>query len=726
MKRIAIIATLALALLMVWGLLGVLGAGPATAAPPGQAGLVQSIPYPDQRDAVARAVAWLVATHQNEDGGYSSFSQGAGQGQSDVAGTADAILAISSAGYNPAAPAPGHDTTPVDYLRQQGADAAGYAATDGSTAGKLILALVAANQNPRDFAGEDLVLALTNHLSPTGQYGVNNAFSQSLALLALSAVNEPAPPEAVEWLLDQQAAGEDLDGSWDDGFGTSGNVDATAMAIMALAASGAATDEALGRAADFLARTQLESGGWPYAPDLAESANSTALAVQALRALGLDFYSAGSPFAPNGVTPVEALLAWQGPAGAFQTDTGSGRADDFYASVQAIPAAAGKAYPIRGRYEAVRPAIGCLATLQDPVTGGWEQFAGAGVNAAGTARAIEAIVAAGAEPTAGEWTVNGTNALQALENLAPEYLATSRGGGIGIVMQGVAAAGGDVTDFAGFNLPLAMSDTLSPTGEYDHTQFGPFAHAEAMLGLLVAGEAVDESAVDFLLSAQTDGDWGSPDNNGIALNVLGRLDQAGPAMLAVLRAGQLADGGWGFEDMTNANATSEVVQGLVSAGENPFAPEWSQVLSGTLVHAADAVMAQQAENGCWPNLFGPGDDVFSTTDAIILLAQQPPWPETAMAEAEVIQAEATAMAEPAATPESIEEATVTAEPAVEPTAESEPTEEIAVVVETPESEPTAAAEAAGSTGGGNVLNWIVVAVAAVLVGAGAFWLARRR
>jgi hypothetical protein len=36
-------------------------------------------------------------------------------------------------------------------------------------------------------------------------------------------------------------------------------------------------------------------------------------------------------------------------------------------------------------------------------------------------------------------------------------------------------------------------------------------------------------------------------------------------------------------------------------------------------------MAQQEPNGCWPNTFGPGDDPYSTTDAIILLAQQPGW-----------------------------------------------------------------------------------------------------
>ena len=75
-------------------------------------------------------------------------------------------------------------------------------------------------------------------MSPTGQYGVNNAFNQSLAMLGLSAAGEAMPDSAVAWLLAQQAPAGDMAGSWDDGFGTAGNADATAMAIMALVAAG--------------------------------------------------------------------------------------------------------------------------------------------------------------------------------------------------------------------------------------------------------------------------------------------------------------------------------------------------------------------------------------------------------------------------------------------------------------------------------------------------------
>jgi LPXTG-motif cell wall-anchored protein len=721
-----IIATVSAALLLLWGLGAILAAGAAPAASLPLAQTTPAIPYPDQRDAVTQAVAWLVNTHQNDDGGYTSFSAGANAAPSDVAGAVDAVLAIAGAGYNPAAPAPGAENTPIGYLRQHAADVAAYAATDGATAGKLILALAAANQDPRAFGNADVthnfVVSLTNHLSPTGQYNVTNAFGQSLALLALGAVHEPAPPPAVAWLQSLQANGGQIDGSWDDGFGVAGNADATALAVMALVAGGVpATDSSLARALDFLRRSQLESGGWAYGPDFAENANSTALVVQALRALGQDFFSASSPWAKNDATPLTALLAWQSQAGAFQADFGSGRADDFFTTAQAIAAAAGKAYPLPGRYEAARQAVACLVTLQDPATGGWEQFATFGVDAAGTSRAIQAIAAIGADPEAEQFTVNGLTAPRALANLTPAHLAAGRGGGVGIIMQGVVAAGADVHDFAGADLVISVTQYLSPTGEYDNTAFGPYAHAEAMLGLLAAGEDVAEPAVNFLLNSHNNGDWGGPDSNGIALNVLGKVGLAPPEAIANLRATQLADGGWGF-DASSPNSSSEVVQGLVSAGENPFGPQWSQVVSGTISSAAGAILAQQGENGCWPNLFGPGDDPFATTDAVLLLAQQPPWP----AAAEITQA-ATAMPTTAATGAPTATAAATATPA--PTDTAEPTMAPVAATETPvmTAQPTATpAPAPPETGDRNTLNLVLAAVLVLAIAAGAFWYFRSR
>jgi len=304
----------------------VLGAGPAAAAPRTQ----EDVPFPDSAEALQAALDWLVGTHQNSDGGYTSFSFGADQGSSDIGGTVDALLAIGSAGADSFAP--------VNYLVDNLEDLTAYAGQDGSTAGKTVLALTAAGEDPADFEGNDFVLTLTGHLSPTGQFKVNTAFNQSLAMLGLAAAGEAVPDSAAEWLLGLQAADGDLSGSWDDGFGTLGNADSTAMSVMALIAAGRGEDDSVTAALEFLGRTQMLSGGWEYGLGFGENANSTALVMQALVMGGEDISSPDSPWMQQERSPQVALLAWQGESGAFQADFGDGGFDDFFSTVQSIPA----------------------------------------------------------------------------------------------------------------------------------------------------------------------------------------------------------------------------------------------------------------------------------------------------------------------------------------------------------------------------------------------------
>ena len=293
--------------------------------------------YAEQADDLSASANWLVNTHQNDDGGYSSFSGGANLAPSDAAGTFDAILALSAAGVDPTTNYSGKSSNPVAFLQSDATNVADFAASGGGAAGKAILALTAAQQNPRDFMGNNLVAALTNQLSPDGHYTVATPFDQSLALLALAAVNETAPANAVQWLKDQQAD----NGSWNDGFGTDNHADATGIAIMALAASGEPLDgAALTAAKTFLANSQLPTGSWEYGTGYGGSANSTALVVQALSALGEDFYTTGGDWDQDGSTPLSALLAYQSDSGAFQADFGSGPFDDFFTTVQAVPALA--------------------------------------------------------------------------------------------------------------------------------------------------------------------------------------------------------------------------------------------------------------------------------------------------------------------------------------------------------------------------------------------------
>lgn len=281
----------------------------------------------DATAAAARAVTWLVTTHQNADGGYASFSAGADAADSDINGTLDALLAIASTGRVP--------VRTVAYLEENATALADYAATGGGEAGKTVLALTAIEQDPRAFAGNDFVATLTGFIGEDGQIAAT-PYNQALALLGLAAAGEAAPEAAVQWLLDLQATEGEIAGSWDDGFGTSGNVDATAMAVMALlAVDGAGAEDAVADALDFIAGAQRAEGGWAYADGFDPNANSTALALQALTAAGQDTAEAQA-----------ALTGYIGETGAFQADFGEGPADDFFTTVQALPALVGQPYPV--------------------------------------------------------------------------------------------------------------------------------------------------------------------------------------------------------------------------------------------------------------------------------------------------------------------------------------------------------------------------------------------
>ncbi len=312
-------------------------------------GVATTSPTLAQSDPLQTAVSWLISTHQNEDGGFTSFSTGANQAPSDIGGTLDALQAIAAAG--------GDTHTPLAYLRAQGSLLSDYARTDGGSAGKALLALSAAGADPRSFAGQDLTRTLTETISPTGEYNTNAPYAQAVAILGLLSVPEYVADTAVTWLQNRQAA----DGSWDDGFGTAANVDATAMAIMALVAVGVPADSPdLTNAGDFL-RQARQANGWEYATGFGPNANSTALALQALSALG-DDVSAYQ----------EGLLAWQSASGAFQADFGSGPFDDFFTTVQAIPALTGRPYPLNLTAENAPTAVNAAPDVPDAaVVIGW-------------------------------------------------------------------------------------------------------------------------------------------------------------------------------------------------------------------------------------------------------------------------------------------------------------------------------------------------------------------
>ena len=163
-----------------------------------------------------------------------------------------------------------------------------------------------------------LLASTPAHAAPSaksGLYGTQDptfdgAFRQSLSILALQSAGRPVPPAAIDWLVGQQCD----DGSWTPYRKDTGepcqektkDSNSTAMAVQALAAVGGLSEEVDG-GITWLTAQQNDDGGVGYNAGGATDANSTALFAQALIAAGTDPATAKK----NGRSPVDALAGLQ-------------------------------------------------------------------------------------------------------------------------------------------------------------------------------------------------------------------------------------------------------------------------------------------------------------------------------------------------------------------------------------------------------------------------------
>jgi hypothetical protein len=276
-------------------------------------------------DAASKALIWLAA-RQNADGGFSDgFSP-----NSKLSSTADAILAMASAGQS--ASALKHSgVSPLDYVQSR----AGQATNSGEIA-KVILAVVATGGtlDARRLGGVDLVARL-NSLRKSGGYG-GTLYEDTLAVLALTNMGQRVPDDVIERLLQAQTA----DGAWaftGDTAAGAGDTNTTALVVQALIATG--HRDAIGRALDYFRRTQNADAGWPYQVPSAygteTDANSTANVIQALVAADESL----SDWAKSGQSdPLGALIRLQDDkTGAFNFQASQPGAN-LLATLQAVPA----------------------------------------------------------------------------------------------------------------------------------------------------------------------------------------------------------------------------------------------------------------------------------------------------------------------------------------------------------------------------------------------------
>ena len=541
----------------------------------------------------------------------------------NVGATLDTVLAGAAAGENMARWRGADGKTPWDFLRKE---AGKFATRDESraSAGKLALMVAAAGLDPRSFAGQNLVVSMSQVYSPTtGAFGESN-WDQAFNMLGWRAASETVPVTATALLVQRM----NEDGGWGWTASSESDVDTSALAVQALLAAGEpVTSTAVVSGLAYIQAAQNDDGGFPYLPtsptDTSSNSNSTAFVVQAILAAGQDPLDWTTGI--SATTPISFLLGQQTPDGGFAFTTPP--ANDF-AARQAVPALLGKTMIVHSKPVARRATLAWIASQQQP------DGSFAGFNPGATADAVLAIVAAGRNPT----SYRSADGLSALDYLAAEASGYAEQGAsaAGKLALAVAAAGQDPRDFGGIDLTKAISATYAIT----NGQFGAgnsvWDQSWAMLGLQAVGETVPVSATEALEAMQAEsGGWGfdasaepDADSSALALQALaavGRTAEAPSVQAGLdwLRSIQSSDGGWpGYDGATSASSTGLALQALAAVGQSPTSPQWTGVISGTdsvsrLVHATalDALLALQSPDGGFAGFSG-ANDPFSTYQAL--------------------------------------------------------------------------------------------------------------
>ncbi|HWH95132.1 MAG TPA: hypothetical protein VNT03_14825, partial [Baekduia sp.] len=207
-----------------------------------------------------------------------------------------------------------------------------YARTAGTTA-KTILALVAARSGSARCAGNVDLLRRLQGYGRAGRYG-STIFDQTLGMLAVHALRAGPSARAVDVLLAARGRG-----GWNFNLTRSGgrpdDVSSTAMAILAARAGGVTARNGVLRAGlRWLRAQRTAAGGFALGRRDRNEANSTALAIEAARAMG-----------SRDTRALRALRSLQRAGGAFQftrTDAGS----RVLASNDAVVAISGHRLPV--------------------------------------------------------------------------------------------------------------------------------------------------------------------------------------------------------------------------------------------------------------------------------------------------------------------------------------------------------------------------------------------
>ncbi len=230
----------------------------------------------------------------------------------------------------------------VDALKEDQCALSELAATDIE---KQILALEAAGENPRTFAGCNAVAALNARITGDGIGSGEYLNDDMFGILALKAAKEPVPGEVITNLI----ASQNTDGGWGLTKGGQSSTDMTAMAFIALEGTGL-TNEAKTKALDYLRSKQNTDGGFATFSGETNLA-STAWVDWMIATLG----QSESAWVKNGNTP-RSYIANQ------QLENGSWLNGVLVTSYSLI-ALSGKGMPIYGVAAAPSPSPAPSVTL---------------------------------------------------------------------------------------------------------------------------------------------------------------------------------------------------------------------------------------------------------------------------------------------------------------------------------------------------------------------------
>ena len=310
----------------------------------------------------------------------------------------------------------------------------------------------------------------TNGLYGSADPTYDGVTRQSLAIMGLLSNKITPPASAITWLVNQQCA----DGSFQayrsdlikpcgasDPVNYSGpDTNQTAIAAAALALAG--KTESARRAVVWLNGVQSGDGGWPYYPGGGSDANSTSLAILALRNVQPQDRSAR---VPNAVTYLSTLqIACGQPDGGAMPYQGGGVANRL-ASSEAMAGIVGK-FPIV-QDATLKRNPRCTGSVEKKLAsylatsitknGVLTSDFGTGADYGSTARSVIGLNAMGLGKAA---VARGSKALQAnaRDYALPKGVADP--GALGLLLLTAEATGADTKSYGGVNLVRTLSSSI--------------------------------------------------------------------------------------------------------------------------------------------------------------------------------------------------------------------------------------------------------------------------